>query len=99
MAIRAAGAVERLYVRGDLPPSTEPGEPDPGPGVFIRLDIPPERAPLSGYFKLKVDHPNYFALYSLALTAAINRLPLSIRTDEEITPDAVGIVNYMVIDW
>lgn len=107
MAIRRTGTVERLYVRGDIakpgdgeqPETDDPAAVDGGPGVNIRLAIPPEQAPKAGYFKLLLDHPNYHALYSLALTAAVNRYPLTIRTEEDITSDATAIVNYMVVDW
>lgn len=102
MAITATGKVKRLYVRGDAANSADPDQPatpEGTPGVAIRLDLPAEGAPQHGYFKLELDHPNYYALYSLALTAAANRLPLQIRTEEDITPEAIAIVNYMVVDW
>ena len=102
MANRVKGLVTRLYVRGDPAADADPAQPatpEGTPGVAIRLDIPEADSPQNGYFKLELDHPNYFALYSLALSAAINRYPLSIRTHEAITPDAVAIVSYMVVDW
>jgi hypothetical protein len=102
MANRVKGLVTRLYVRGDAAQDADPSvpvTPEGTPGVNIRLEVPAAEAPLHGYFKLELDHPNYYALYSAALTAAVNRFPLSIRTDEAITPDEVAIVSYMVIDW
>ena len=72
-------------------------------GLDVRLDIDPKTAPKDGYFFLRVTHPNYNALYSLALAAAVNRLPLSIRTVGEIE-DATKAekrpeVEYFVQDW
>jgi hypothetical protein len=61
MALRASGAVERVYVRAE-----------PEAGTLVRLAIPESEAPKDGYFRIELDHPNYFALYSPALSAAIN---------------------------
>jgi hypothetical protein len=88
MAIRATATVERLYVR-----------PEPDAGTNIRLALPAAEAPKDGYFRLELDHPNYFALYSLALSAAINRYPLQIRTKADISPAETALVEYMVVDW
>jgi hypothetical protein len=88
MAIRATGTVERLYVRAA-----------PEAGTLIRLSIPDSAAPKDGYFRLELDHPNYFALYSLALSAAINRQALQIRTKADINPAETALVSYMVVDW
>jgi hypothetical protein len=85
MAIRVTGIVERLYVRAER--------------TNIRLVIPAQQQPLDGYFALEMDHPNYYSLYSLALSAAINRYPLQIRTKAEITPDEPAVVEYLVVDW
>jgi len=86
MAIVAVGKVSRLYVnRGN---------------TSIRLDIDWEKTgPANGYFKLRLDHVNYNALYSLALAAAVNRFPLRIRTVKEIVKDDRAEVEYMVVDW
>ena len=67
--------------------------------TFIRLDIPDAEQPKDGYFQLNQRHPNYNALYSLALTAATNGYELRIRTEEEITPNENAVVRYMVVDW
>ena len=88
MAIRATATVDRLYVRAE-----------PEAGALIRLAIPESEAPKDGYFRLELDHPNYFALYSLALSAAINRFPLQIRTKADINPAETALVSYMVVDW
>ena len=91
MAVNATGNVTRLYVtRTESPPR----------GVaFIRLDIPPAEQPKDNYFQLNQTHPNYNALYSLALSAAINGYQLRIRTETDITPTEYGVVRYMVVDW
>ena len=81
----AVGKVIRLYVnRGN---------------TTIRLDIEPKEGPKDGYFRLRRDHENYNALYSLALAAAVNRLPLRIRTVDEIVTTQSAVVEYMVMDW
>ena len=81
----AVGKVARLYVnRGN---------------TTIRLDIDPKSSPKDGYFQLGLDHANYNALYSLALSAAVNRLPLRIRSVEDIVADKRAVVEYMIIDW
>lgn len=67
--------------------------------TFIRLDIDPKARPKDGFFELKLDNKNYNALYSLALAAAVNRLPITIRTVAEIVADAFAEVQYMVVDW
>ena len=88
MAVRVTGKVNRLYVDVN--------------GCYIRLDgLPPEDTPKDGYFQLKKSHQNYDALYSLALTAAANRLDLTVRiVGDDIKPTgAYPDVNYMIIDW
>ena len=49
----------------------------------------------SGYKTIDPGHRNYNQLYSLALLAAVNRLKLRIRTQNN-SPTAV---QYLVIDW
>jgi hypothetical protein len=86
MAIRADGKVARLY---------------PTKGyTYIRLALAAGvAAPEDGYFKLDQTHPNYNALYSLALLAAVNRYTLTIRTESDITPSEYAVVRYMWVDW
>ena len=87
----ATGRVTRLYVTRT---------PSPARGVtFIRLDIPASEQPKDGYFQLDQSHPNYNALYSLALSAAINGYLLRIRTEGPITPTEYAVVRYMVVNW
>ncbi|MCW5983563.1 MAG: hypothetical protein KIT09_36065 [Bryobacteraceae bacterium] len=86
LANSATGKVSRIY------PSTR--------GTAIRLHVPEGTpVPLFGYFNLRQTHPNYNALYSLALVAAVNRYNLRIRATTEIDPTVEADVSYMVIDW
>ena len=55
--------------------------------------------PKDGYFQLDQTHPNYNALYSLALLAAVNKYTLTIRTEGDITPSEPALVFYMWVDW
>lgn len=86
MAFRVTGKVNRIYATSGQ--------------VFFRLtDLPPGNTPQDGYFRLNQSHSNYDALYSLALTAAVNRYELQIRTNGDIDPTQVADVRYMVVDW
>jgi hypothetical protein len=85
-----SGRVTRLYVTRS---SANEGI------TFIRLDIPEAEQPKDGYFQLNQRHPNYNALYSLALTAATNGRELRIRTEAEITPTEYALVRYMTLDF
>jgi hypothetical protein len=85
-----SGKVTRLYVTRSK--SNE--------GITnIRLDIPDAEQPKEGYFQLLQRHPNYDALYALALTAATNGYELRIRTEDDITPNEYAVVLYMTVDW
>jgi hypothetical protein len=85
MTDQVRGLVDRLFVSENA--------------TNIRLQIPTAESPAEGYFALEVGHTNYQALYSLALSAAINRYPLLINTRGEISPSTRAIVKYMVVDW
>jgi hypothetical protein len=86
MANTAKGKVGRIYPHENV--------------AYIRLEgIPLNATPKDGYFRLDKTHPNYAALYSLALVAAVNRYDLLIRTRAEITNQDHGEVVYMVVDW
>ena len=91
MAIpQRSGRVTRLYVT----------QSSANEGItFIRLDIPDSEQPKDGYFQLNQRHPNYNALYSLALSAATHRYELRIRTEDEITANDYAVVRYMTVDW
>ena len=54
-----------------------------------------------GYFFLSNEHPEYKALYALALVAATNSYNLHIRTNAERkdVTDKAANVRYMLIDW
>ena len=92
MARAVTGRVNRIY-------------PNLGDGVRIRLSgIPAEDTPSDGYFPLQDAHPNYNALYSLALVAAVNKYNLTIRiqgpTDVDIDPSVPSPpVSYMYVDF
>jgi hypothetical protein len=86
MAVRVKGQVARIYASSGH--------------TYIRLSgLPANDTPKDGYFQLLQTHPNYDALYSLALTAAVNHYDLDIRATEEIDPSEYAVVSYMVVDW
>ena len=55
--------------------------------------------PKDGYFLLRPDNANFNALYTLALSAAINRYDLKIVTTTEITPQENAEVERLRINW
>ena len=65
----------------------------------INLSDTNDVLPKDGGFVLRRDHPNFNALYSLALSAAINRYTLRIGTTTEITPAGEAEVERMWIRW
>jgi len=88
MTYRFYGEVERLYVHTG--------------GCYIRLEnVTPEGAelPQDGYFLLRLSHPNYSALYSLALFASAGRHRLSIRSVTDADSSSYADISYMVLDW
>lgn len=86
MANTAKGKVGRIFPHENL--------------AYIKLEgIALDVTPKDGYFRLDRSHPNYAALYSLALVAAVNRYDLLIRTWADITSQDYGEVAYMVVDW
>jgi hypothetical protein len=86
MAIQAEGRVTRIFAtRGH---------------TYIRLALPSGTVrPKNGYFRLEREHDNYQAIYSLALSCAINGYVLSIRTVRDITKTEHAEVVYAVVDW
>ena len=84
MAIRAEGHITRMYVNSS--------------GCNLRLDNK-EEVPKDGYFILDLQHPNYNAIYSLLLLAATNGYVVSVRTKQEIGPNAAAEISYVVADW
>jgi hypothetical protein len=85
MSDNRKGLVKRLYATNGR--------------TFIRLDIPADQQPKDSYFALEQTHPNYTALFAIALSAAVNRQGLKIDTAGEITPDVTPTVDYLVLDW
>jgi hypothetical protein len=86
VAIRVTGKVNRIFATS-------------GQTFFRLTNIPADATPQDGYFRLSQGHANYDALYSLALTAAINQYDLQIRTTTDIVSTQVANVQYMVVDW
>lgn len=70
-------------------------------GTSIELDNEPNVGPKDNSWLLKIDHSNYNALFSLALAAASNRWPLTIRIegDEEIDPQREASIRNMGVAW
>jgi hypothetical protein len=66
---------------------------------FIVLDIPEAEAPRGGIFRLRRTAANYNAMYSLALVAAANRLPIGIKTVGDISPQESAVVDFVRIRW
>jgi len=87
MATRMTGKVIGLAVDRD--------------GTSIVLDNDPSLGPKDNQWRLKLDHSNYNALYSLALAAAANRWTLMIRIegDGQIDPALVASIRHMAVDW
>jgi len=77
MANRVKGKVKKIYAHEDL--------------VYVSLEgLDLGVTPKEEFFLLARNHPNYNALYSLALVAAVNRYELEIRTKAEITNQEYG---------
>jgi hypothetical protein len=51
-------------------------------------------ADATAYFLLRKDHPNYDTLASVAIVAAVNRLPLRIRMVDDSND-----IQHLVLDW
>jgi hypothetical protein len=69
-------------------------------GTFIRLDVDESIRPKDGYFWLETSHPNYYSLYSLALTAAVNRSSILVRARAPWQPGIDSpAVSYLMVDW
>jgi len=72
-------------------------------GCYVRLlDLAAKRQPKGNLFLLQLSHKNYNAIYSLVLSAAINRLVISIQTpvnpadlNKTISPD----IAYVHVEW
>ncbi len=87
MAVRVIGTVIRLYADRE--------------GAVIALDNDPSLGPKGNEWRLKLDHSNYNALYSLTLAAAANRWPLSIRIEgsAEIDPEREAAIKLLRVNW
>jgi len=86
MAVAVIGTISRLYSNSQ--------------GCYIKLSgIAANATPRNGYFQLKLTHPNYDALYSLIMAAAINRYKIQIRATSTITSRSFAEVSYVTVDW
>ena len=86
MAVAVIGSISRLYSNPE--------------GCYIKLSgIATNATPKNGYFQLKLTHPNYNALYSLIMAAAINRYKIQIRATSTITSLSFAEVLYVMVDW
>lgn len=87
MAVRVLGKVARLFADRE--------------GAVIQLDNDPSIGPKSNQWRLKLDHSNYNALYSLVLAAAANRWPISIRIEgsAEIDPAREAAIRHLRVVW
>lgn len=68
-------------------------------GTYFRMNGDDGPAPKSGYYQLPLAHPNYNAIYSLGLAAAVNKTRIRIRTDDPLSASEHGIVTYLVADY
>ena len=84
MGVHVENRIERIYTDREC--------------FYVRL-VSPQFTPKDGYFKVELTHPNYNALYSLAMYAAANRMKIHVRTEQDITPTEHGIVSYMHMEW
>jgi len=82
--VKVSGEVSMIYPSKDA--------------CYIRLKDP-QYVPRDDFFMLPLSHPNYNALYSLAVVAAVNRYTLSIRTVTEITDTEYPKISYMTVSW
>ena len=83
MANDTTGKVTRLYTDTD--------------GCYIQTSGTP--APKYNYYQLLLTHPNYNALYSLALSAAVNKNKLRVRTVQEIDANQIAEVEYLLVNY
>jgi len=83
MTTATKGAITRLYT------NTE--------GCYIQTTGTP--APKHEYYQLLLTHPNYNALYSLALSAAVNKMEMTVRTVDPIDTNEIAQVSYLSVDF
>lgn len=83
---RLTAQIAQIYVRQDE--------------VHLKLDVPNESSPQDGLFTLRPDRPNHNAMYSLALAAAANRWPITVKVEgDELDPDKPAFVDYLQVNW
>lgn len=69
--------------------------------VIIELDNDPSNGPLGNIWHLDREHGNFNAIYSLALAAAANRWPITIRisSDVEIDSSVEAGIKSLGVAW
>ncbi len=86
MATRATGKVSQIYVADKI-------------ALFRLSDLPTASAPRNNNFELRKSDQNYNALYSLALSAAINRYDLTVETTKAMDAKENAVVKTMWVNW
>ena len=86
MATRANGKVSQIYVADKI-------------ALFRLSGLPTASAPRNNNFELRKSDQNYNALYSLALSAAINRYDLSVETTKAMDAKENAVVKTMWVNW
>jgi hypothetical protein len=69
--------------------------------VLISLDNDPATGPLNNWFILEGEHGRFNAAFSLALAAAANRWPVTIRIggSGEIDPKVAATIRRITVGW
>jgi len=69
--------------------------------VLISLDNDPASGPLNNWFSLEAEHHRFNAAFSLALAAAANRWPVTIRIggSGEIDPAVKATIARISVRW
>jgi hypothetical protein len=86
MATQASGKVSQIFVNDNL-------------ALFRLSDLPTTSKPRNSNFEIQKSDPNYNALYSLALSAAINRYTLRVTTKSTIKSTENAIVKQLWVNW
>lgn len=87
MTTQVSGQVSNIWVNAD------------GDAVVKLAGLSGTSAPRNSNFNIKRNYRNFNALYSLALSAAINRYNLVILTTKSIKSTENGIVKELWVDW
>lgn len=85
MPHKFTGKIKRLHVDRDR--------------TYIRLESLGQKRLFEDYFRLELEQPNYNAIYSLVISAALNDYKILVRTTEDITPNDPALVSYVILDF